>query len=227
MKNKKLITMFGTIALIGAIGAGSTLAYLTSTTGTVTNTFTVGNVNFEEQLNNGLSESKVERIKGTYEDADGEAWSSDGNLYKDLVAGEVVYKDPTAHMGSDSQDAYLFIRVYNTKAQIGNVAVFDSIDVDESKWEQVGSGFAKINSSDAAEADYVDYVYKGAAKAGEHYTLFSHVTMGNISSDMENIPQIVAKACAVQYAGFTDDAEGTEDEKTAVQKAYAETVWAK
>lgn len=227
MKNKKLITMFGTIALIGAIGAGSTLAYLTSTTGTVTNTFTVGNVNFEEQLNNGLSESKVERIKGTYEDADGEAWSSDGNLYKDLVAGEVVYKDPTAHMGSDSQDAYLFIRVYNTKAQIGNVAVFDSIDVDESKWEQVGSGFAKINSSDAAEADYVDYVYKGAAKAGKHYTLFSHVTMGNISSDMENIPQIVAKACAVQYAGFTDDAEGTEDGKTAVQKAYAEAVWAK
>ena len=51
--------------------------------------------------------------------------------------------------------------------------------------------------------------------------------MGNISSDMENIPQIVVKACAVQYAGFTDDAEGTEDEKTAVQKAYAEAVWAK
>ena len=122
---------------------------------------------------------------------------------------------------------YLFIRVYNTKAQIGNVAVFDSIDVDASKWEQVGSGFEKINSSDSTEADYIDYVYKEAAKAGEHYTLFSHVTMGNISSDMENIPQIVVKACAVQYAGFTDDAEGTEDEKTAVQKAYAEAVWAK
>lgn len=35
-------------SLIGAIGAGSTFAYLTSTTGTVTNTFTVGNVNFDD-----------------------------------------------------------------------------------------------------------------------------------------------------------------------------------
>ena len=48
MKKTKLVTMLGAISLIGAIGAGSTFAYLTSTTGTVTNTFTVGNVNFDD-----------------------------------------------------------------------------------------------------------------------------------------------------------------------------------
>lgn len=48
MKKTKLVTLLGAISLIGAIGAGSTFAYLTSTTGTVTNTFTVGNVNFDE-----------------------------------------------------------------------------------------------------------------------------------------------------------------------------------
>ena len=48
MKKTKLITLLGAISLIGAIGAGSTFAYLTSTTGTVTNTFTVGNVNFDD-----------------------------------------------------------------------------------------------------------------------------------------------------------------------------------
>ena len=48
MKKTKIVTMLGAISLIGAIGAGSTFAYLTSTTGTVTNTFTVGNVNFDD-----------------------------------------------------------------------------------------------------------------------------------------------------------------------------------
>ena len=35
MKKTKLVTMLGAISLIGAIGAGSTFAYLTSTTGAV------------------------------------------------------------------------------------------------------------------------------------------------------------------------------------------------
>ena len=62
MKKTKLVTLLGAISLIGAIGAGSTFAYLTSTTGTVTNTFTVGNVNFDDDpLTGGLSESKVAR----------------------------------------------------------------------------------------------------------------------------------------------------------------------
>lgn len=39
---KKLITLITSIALIAAVGVGATLAYLTATTGTVTNTFTVG-----------------------------------------------------------------------------------------------------------------------------------------------------------------------------------------
>lgn len=74
MKKTKLVTLLGAISLIGAIGAGSTFAYLTSTTGTVTNTFTVGNVNFDDDpLTGGLSESKVARDENSnlYVDADG------------------------------------------------------------------------------------------------------------------------------------------------------------
>ena len=44
MKKAKLLTMLGAVALIGAIGVGSTLAYLSSTTDEVVNTFTVGEV---------------------------------------------------------------------------------------------------------------------------------------------------------------------------------------
>lgn len=102
MKKTKLVTLLGAISLIGAIGAGSTFAYLTSTTGTVTNTFTVGNVNFDDDpLTGGLSESKVARDENSnlYVDADGTGeWTVKENKYRCLVAGEVVYKDPTVHM---------------------------------------------------------------------------------------------------------------------------------
>ena len=88
MKKTKLVTLLGAISLIGAIGAGSTFAYLTSTTGTVTNTFTVGNVNFDDDpLTGGLSESKVARDENSnlYVDADGTGeWTVKENKYEDL-----------------------------------------------------------------------------------------------------------------------------------------------
>ncbi len=61
MRNKKLLTTLGAVTLIGAIGFGSTLAYLTATTNEVKNTFTMGNVKFNEDLDNGLLEKPVER----------------------------------------------------------------------------------------------------------------------------------------------------------------------
>lgn len=94
MKKTKLLTTLGAVALIGAIGVGSTFAYLSATTQTVTNTFTVGNVSFDG-LNGGLTESLVKRGEnGNYADADGAgAWSVTENKYENLVAGENLYKD--------------------------------------------------------------------------------------------------------------------------------------
>ena len=40
MKKAKLLTTLAAVTLIGAIGVGSTFAYLSSKTGTVVNTFT-------------------------------------------------------------------------------------------------------------------------------------------------------------------------------------------
>lgn len=209
MKKTKLLTTLGAVALIGAIGVGSTFAYLTAETTAVTNTFTVGNVNFDEDLNGGLSESAVKRGEsGLYEDADKDGvWSAKTNNYTKLTAGEVVYKDPTAHMAADSEDAYLFMRVYNTETTktVNGKAVkyFDNIDIDATKWEEVGRA-----------DNYIDYVYREAAVAGKHYTLFEHVTMGNIDEDDVTkddagnitgtaIPQIIIKACAVQHKGLS------------------------
>lgn len=49
--NKKLITMLAALGLVGCVGVGSTLAYLTDTTKTVENVFTVGKVDVEIEEN--------------------------------------------------------------------------------------------------------------------------------------------------------------------------------
>lgn len=109
------------------------IPYLTSTTGTVTNTFTVGNVNFDDDpLTGGLSESKVARDENSnlYVDADGTGeWTVKENKYEDLVAGEVVYKDPTVHMADDSQDAWVFAKIVNENPELTITYASDWVDV--------------------------------------------------------------------------------------------------
>ena len=132
MKKTKLLTTLGAVALIGAIGVGSTFAYLSATTGPVTNTFEIGNVSFDSD--HGLKESTVDRyeegnewadkhpnavipsdvVKGQYIDTDGvDTWTTDHNAYENLHAGEVVLKDPTVTMKVGSQDAWVFALVEN------------------------------------------------------------------------------------------------------------------
>ena len=191
MKNKKLVTTLGAVALLGAIGVGSTLAYLTDTTGTVTNTFTVGNVTFDDDndLGSGLRESDVVRDKdGKYVDNDGDnTWTVIKNDYTSLVAGETVYKDPTVVMGSDSEVAWVFAQITNT-----NDAAFANIAWSED-WVKVDS-----LSTDAA----VVYAKKTTIAASESSTIFTSVTLSKDITGETVIPQIEVKAFAIQAAGF-------------------------
>ena len=191
MKNKKLVTTLGAVALLGAIGVGSTLAYLTDTTGTVTNTFTVGNVTFDDdnEVGSGLRESDVIRDKdGNYVDNDGDnTWTVITNDYTSLVAGETVYKDPTVVMGSDSEVAWVFAQITNT-----NDAAFANIAWSED-WVKVDS-----LSTDAA----VVYAKETTIAASESSTIFTSVTLSKDITGETVIPQIEVKAFAIQAAGF-------------------------
>lgn len=107
MKNmKKILTMMGVIALTAAIAIGGTLAYLTSTA-TVTNTFTVGQVKIT------LDEAKV--------GSDGKALTGNDaarvaeNSYK-LFPGHTYDKDPTIHVDATSEDCYIRAKVTLTNA---------------------------------------------------------------------------------------------------------------
>ena len=197
MKKTKLLTTLGAVALIGAIGVGSTFAYLSATTKTVTNTFTVGNVSFEG-LNDGLTESLVKRdSNGNYVDADeAGVWSVTENKYENLVAGEDLYKDPTVHIAANSEDCWVYAKIVNTNP--------DLTITYSSDWKDVTADYKTAKQIE----DDIDYVvYAKVAKVEKsakvtNSTIFTNVHVGDTVTGKTTFNPITVKACAVQATGF-------------------------
>lgn len=82
---KKTLTMVLAFALIFALGIGATLAWLTATSGSVTNTFTTSDINIT------LTESDDLDLK--------------------MVPGHTITKDPEVTVKAGSEPCYLFVKV--------------------------------------------------------------------------------------------------------------------
>lgn len=129
MKNAKKIVMGGVaaLALVTASVMG-TMAYFTSKTATVNNTFTVGDVNIT------LDETKTDTLgkaETTVKDGETVVVRTDkGNSYK-LYPGKTYTKDPTVHVSDDSENCYLFVRVENGLVgaeESGNTSISKQIE---------------------------------------------------------------------------------------------------
>ena len=83
MKKKTLALLLALVLVFGA-AVGGTIAYLTDTTGPVTNTFTVGNIDID------LDETKTD--------------------FK-MVPGCDIAKDPVVTVDANSEDCWLFVRI--------------------------------------------------------------------------------------------------------------------
>lgn len=93
MKKKSLALVLALVLLVGGL-VGGTLAWLTATTETVTNTFTVGDINIE------LSETTGEEYH--------------------FVPGDTLAKDPKVTVEADSESCYLFIHVTDANNNIND-----------------------------------------------------------------------------------------------------------
>lgn len=82
---KKLTVSLAVLALVACMAAGATLAWLTATTSSVTNTFTYGDINIE--------------LKETT-----------GESYK-MVPGNTIAKDPKVTVKANSEACWLFVKV--------------------------------------------------------------------------------------------------------------------
>lgn len=217
MKKFKALLVVACALLLVAASVFGTMAYLTSTTGEVKNTFTVGNVAIT------LDEAKV-NVNGNPVDANGKevelakAPRVAGNQYK-LIPSHEYTKDPTVHVTAGSEDAYvrMNVKVNNLnklKAAFptdkyadyyaGDVFLLEKLvkGWDSSKW-----AFQSFHTDTAT----YEFRYTAKATADENLpALFTHIVIpGTVDkAALENLGkvEIVITADAIQAEGFDDAA---------------------
>ena len=183
---KTLILAACAIMLVCATIAG-TLAYLTAND-SVTNTFTVGNVNItldEAKVNeNGEPVTPAQRV--------------DANTYK-LLPGQTYTKDPIIHVSDTSEDCYVFVKVTN------NISAVEATGDNTIAKQLEKNGWNPV----AARSNV--YYQENAVSANDNVNVFGSFTVSADadSVDLEGVDgkTIAVTAYAVQKATFNTAVE--------------------
>ncbi|MBR2879630.1 MAG: SipW-dependent-type signal peptide-containing protein [Oscillospiraceae bacterium] len=194
-KTKKILALLlCAVLLVGASVAG-TLAFLTAKA-EITNTFTVGQVSFD--ADSALDEAKVDE----YGVAVSPAQRVTANTYK-LIPGHTYTKDPTIHMGADSEACYLFVKVENGIAAIEAATVsggYTNIDgqIKANGWTLL-DGETNIYYKEAAAtgASGADYPIFGEFKLKDDAVVSGYATKDNANAN------ITVTAYAIQKDGLS------------------------
>ena len=187
-------------ALVLALGVNATYAWLTDTTETVTNTFTVGNIDIA------LDESATDEYGVVDESADRKDGSENkkGNSYK-LIPGHNYVKDPIVTVKAGSEKCYLFVKVVNgiesLEAEAGNIAS----QIEANEWTELSEG-SGVYWMIADACDATEDLKLGVF---EQFTIDETVT----ATDLQNVNAdtfVAVKAFAVQYEGSDSAAAAWE-----------------
>lgn len=187
MKNAKkaLILVLCAALLVGASVMG-TLAFLQYQTGTVENTFTVGNVKIS------LKEYKVDASgKITSELMDATEQDATLNNVK-LIPGRVIEKRPFITVAEGSEACYLFVKIEN--------GLDDKITIN---WAENGKWVYLDNNV---------WMYKEMIQNTNPVYVFESITCSNAITNATNFSdaKIDVSAYAIQAEGFSDtDGNGT------------------
>lgn len=187
MKSKKkvFVTVLCAAALVVASVLG-TMAYLTSQTETVTNTFTVGNVAIT------LDEAKVSET-GVPDEGAARVKAND---YK-LIPGHEYTKDPTVHVTAGSEDSWLFVKVVDQIAGIEDTKTV-AAQMDANGWTAV-DGATNV------------YAYKAKVNAGDNIKVFENFTIKGTAAVADYAGKtITIEAYAIQADGFDTAAAAWE-----------------
>ena len=187
-KTKALVLALCAVLLVVAT-VFVTMAYLTSTTKDVTNTFTVGNVKItldEEDVDTDTNTDDNVTVNNEVRDL--------ANGYK-LIPGKTYDKDPTVHVDATSENCYLFVKVENNISDIE--AEKNNIEA-----QMKANGWTCID-----EVNNI-WAHKDIAKASDDVVVFEYFTV-NDSIDNKILAgyqdkTIVVTAYAVQADGFED-----------------------
>ena len=184
-----LLALCGVLLIVGTVF--TTVAFLTSTTDVVKNTFTVGNVTIT------LDE----------EDVDDSTPDKDRDVENEyhLVPGGEYEKDPTIHVQANSEDCYLFIKVKNDIASVEDSSSTIESQILANDWvvlsqENDGSVIYYLSEKVESSEDVQDvYIFAG-------FKVSDDVSNETLADLVETEPSITVVAYAIQSTGF-DSAE--------------------
>lgn len=184
-RNKALLLSLCAVLLV-AVSVLGTMAYLTSTTETVTNTFSVGKVEIT------LDEAKVDE----YGEEVAEADRVTENTYK-LIPGHEYTKDPTVHVLKGSEPCWLFVKVENGLADIEDTQTI-AAQLNANGWIPVSEATNVYSYEEIVDArtEAVDQVVFGT------FTLKDNANVTEYAS-----AKIIVDAYAVQADGFSTATE--------------------
>lgn len=183
----KTMFMILAVVLIVGISVGGTLAWLTAQSETVTNTFTVGDINIT------LAETT-------------------GPSYK-FVPGDTLAKDPKVTVTAGSEDCYLFVRITENNNTVLNSTTGEKVInwAVASGWTPVADhdGYWCREVSSAETAQTFAVLTDGIADDGKDgsVSVSTLVTKDMVDTLNKNRPQIVVTAAAVQKDNVTDVAD--------------------
>lgn len=180
-KKALLLALCAVLLVVSTVFA--TMAYLTSTTQVVKNTFTVGKVKIT------LDEAPVDVYGNIVEGA-----RVTENEYK-LLPGHFYTKDPTIHVVEKSEACYLFIKVTNDIAEIEADGATVADQLAANQWVVV----------DAANGIYGKATPVDARNGAVNVAVFTSITIAT-DADVSTYTDktITVQACAIQADGFDD-----------------------
>lgn len=217
MNKKKLMTTFGSLALVGAVAVGATLAYFSDTTGPVTNTF-----NMTQGLNIELDESDQ---SGTNYKNDTTATKQrvTSNTYDNVAPGQTLYKDPQVTVVNYETPQWVFMSVKEND----NVTV-DRYNTGNGAWTELTSGvegvkvfYMEVTSTTSDAHSGVDTNYVAPGK--QLPKLFTNVTVIDTDDASLGLGDIKVKAATIQKEGFDTAVEAynvTKDDDSTPIKTF-------
>ena len=181
---KKILALTLVFALALALGIGGTVAWLTATTDSVVNTFTVGDINIT------LAETATD--------------------FK-MVPGNEIAKDPKVTVKANSEACYLFVKIDESENLDDYIAY--AVDTGWTKMTEVAGvdnvWYREITTKTTADTDY-SILAAGSTKVGEvdySWTANQVLVKPNVTKGMMEAlgqdnavqPTLTFQAAAVQY----------------------------
>lgn len=196
----KAMVMILALMLVVGLSVGGTLAWLTATAPTVTNTFTVGDINIDLwEHDYDASKNELTTAKVTSEDT-----------YK-VVPGGTSPKDPTLTVEAKSENCYVYVTVENNMVLTDGTAPVATVDV-QNTWTQVATSGNKTLYRYNSIVEY--------AESDQNLAVFTKVTYSSEDITKANIGQLAGKTIVIN--GYAHQSDNTDQATAdAAAKAWA------